>query len=180
MSLGLFLTALLDEEAEQVGMNEVGFIAFNARRRCIGTQNLNSCTGVIIASQYAAILAHLAPRPPQAAREDVYAGDRHTSLMMEYVVGLYRQHQNFFPSEEPSWVVSALWRGQIALPDQKAIIEDRLRQINLTPATAYYVVITEPASTSTGKGTIFIDGRGGGFPAIYVEDQLIAGPPSRS
>ena len=96
---------------------------------------------------------------------------------MHALVDLYRRHQNVFLLGEPSWVVSAVWRGQIALPSQKAMIVDTLKEINRTPATAYYLVITEPASPSTGKGTIFIDGRGNGFPAIYVEDQLIAGPP---
>lgn len=177
MSLGLFLTALLDEEAEEVGMNEVGFIAFHTPTRCIGTRNLNSCTGVIIASQHAAILAHIAPLPPYAAENDFHAGDRHTSLMMEDLADLYRRHENYFLTEKPSWVVSALWNEEIALPSQKAIVEESLRQINLTPATVNYQVITRQTPRGPGKGTIFIDGRGGSFPAIYVEDQLIAGPP---
>ncbi|KAF1348483.1 hypothetical protein BDV97DRAFT_186865 [Delphinella strobiligena] len=111
MSLGLFLTALRSEEVEEVAMNEVRLATFYRAtdKPCLGTQNLNSCTGVIIASQLAAILGHIAPRPPQRAMNDPDAGDRHMNTMMDRIVELYRGNQSLFPAEKPSWVVSAIW-----------------------------------------------------------------------
>lgn len=58
-----FLQALADREVVDVKMNGVSSASFvGPSLKAIGTQNLNSCMAVMMASTKGAVLAHIAPR----------------------------------------------------------------------------------------------------------------------
>jgi hypothetical protein len=182
MSDGLFFQALQRGEAHEVAMDEVRFIAFTEQSlRCIGTRNLNGCTAVMVVSQYGAILSHIPPRPVTTRHDIPEAGDQHCAEKMNEMVAAYHENRRYFPADEPSWVVSALWEDKIALLSQRHIIEMKLREIGLDTAGANYMAVMPPQSHDSTKGTVFIDARVNGFPRVYVEDILVGGSrPSTS
>jgi hypothetical protein len=165
-----------------VAMDQASFVSFQGRRRCIGTSDLNSCTVVMIVSQLGAILAHISPNP-NTDLSNLSAGDQHLERLMNDVAHLYNQYSSHFPQGRKSWVVSAVYQSEIALPGQIEIIGRTFRRLGLTYKTAYYDVLDSDAPRGPAKGTVFIDGRGP-EPLIYVEDQLVdptaPPPPSHS
>ena len=158
----------------EVAMNEVRVVSFQTGPfKCIGTRNLNGCTAVTIASPYAAVLAHIAPRAFDADPNDVDAGDNNCKAKMDQLVGFYNQYKQFFPPGRTTWVISALYRGQPALPDQRRIIEEKLQQADLTFVDTMYLVLEANEPRGPEKGTVLIDARNEGQPMIYVEGQVV-------
>lgn len=154
-----------------VGMDEVLFNDFRSRR-CLGTEDLNSCSVAMIVSEYGAILAHIAPRSPTAGISDMEAGTRFMKRKMDEVVALYHNYQKYFPAEKVSCVVTALYRGEVALPDQEHIMAEKLRDVGLDPVVRHYHVSRSTFSPPTG--TVLIDARDErGMPRVYIADQEI-------
>jgi len=153
-------------------MNEVRFVVLQPTgKRCIGTSDLNGCTVVAIVSPYAAILAHI-PSTPDVASPSPQAGDRNVRAKIDEVAILFHQHTNYFPSQSTTWVVSAVYEGIIALPDQKVIIEEKLQQMGLVYAQVIYVVKRAGEPRPPAHGTVFVDARGGS-PVVYVDDRRV-------
>ena len=151
-------------------MDDVQFQAFHGSTTAIGTGNLRSCSVVLVASQTAAILAHIAPR-----------GDEHAVHMMDRFKNLYQEQRTLhFASNKEVWVVMGMIAqgGQLemALTDQKSIIDAKLTAMGLgNRKDATYTFKLRPARSSPtfpGKGTVFVDGKGSN-PAIYVEDKQV-------
>ncbi len=88
------------------------------------------------------------------------------------MAALYKQKKKYFPNDKPTYVVSALYGKQVALPSLQTIFVQKLRRMGLEPENLYYDVVVPPLPEN-GKGTVFIDGRKGGFPVLYVEDKQI-------
>lgn len=158
----------------EVAMNEVRVVSFQTGPyKCIGTRNLNGCTAVTIVSPYAAILAHIAPRALDADSNDIDAGDNNCKAKMDQVVAFYNQYNQFFPPGRTTWVISALYRGQPALPDQRRIIEEKLQQAGLAYANAMYLVLEANEPRGPEKGTVLVDATNGGQPIVYVEGEAV-------
>ncbi|TAQ86989.1 hypothetical protein B7494_g4696 [Chlorociboria aeruginascens] len=154
-------------------MNKVKFLAFRKSKvSSIGTANLNGCSAVMIVSRYGAILAHIPPRPPNSDPNDRHAGDRNTRARMDEVKALYTKHNKFFPAGTNSWVACAVYRGQLALPDQEKILQDGLDGLGFKQPFVTYVAGLEESSF-TGQGTVFIDGSKA-MPVVYVEDNVVS------
>ena len=169
---GLFEQAVVDRHAIEVHMDEVMFVDFaRGSIRCVGTAQLNGCTAVAIASPYGAILAHIPPHPNRD-RNNPYAGDNHVEEKMKEFVSLYRQFQSYFPAGMSTWVVSPMYQGEIALPDQRDIIERKLQEVGLAPGDSTYFVVRSTDPRGPGKGTVLIDAREE-VPIIYVEDRRV-------
>lgn len=155
-----------------VAMNEVKFVAFT-EKSAIGTKDLAGCSVVIIASIYGAILAHIPPRPiPNTP--DTYAGDQNVRRLMEEVGRLYNEKRNYFP-ETDTYAVFAIYEGNIALPDQKNIIEEGITRMGLHPFnTILYITPRDP--TNQAHGTVFVDSlnRGSQKPVVYSEDRIVS------
>ena len=176
MSNGLFVRALRRGEAHEVAMNEVCFVAFTGKSlRSVGTRNMNGCTIVMIVSQYGAILAHIPPRPAAARDTDPQAGDQQCTQRMSELADIYRTFRRVFPTDTRSWVVSALWEDEIALPCQRQIIEAKLREMGLNHSSANYRAVMPSQSDDNTKGSVFIDARVARPPQVYVEDILVRG-----
>jgi len=150
-------------------MDEVQFQAFHPPTTAIGTQDLRSCSVVLVVSPMAAILTHIAPR-----------GDAHVAKMMDQFAHLYQEKKDYFPSKKETWVVSGMIDigGQSVMPleDQKRIIDTKLAAMGLGDLKdATYKFQLRPAATSPtfpGKGTVFVDGDGP-RPIVYVEDKAV-------
>ncbi|KAL1850488.1 hypothetical protein Daus18300_012902 [Diaporthe australafricana] len=165
-----------------VPMGEVRFIAFS-NTLAIGTRGLGSCSVALVVSQHGAILAHIPPLPlepssPPAsaqskAESDPYAGDKNVRKMMGYVKDLYNYNRSFFPTSN-THVVCALYQGEVALPDQMAIMRDVFREMGLDPVRHTYDVPGNRAIPGQGTviATSFLDGQ---FPSVWVEDKLVVG-----
>ncbi len=119
-----------------VQMNSFNILRLG-HKRCIGTRDLNACTGVVIQSPIAIILAHIAPRPSNATETDVTAGDQHVSTMMDRVMQLFETHKQYFPSATTGSGVYAFFLRRVGLPDQKRVVEEKLSNAGLTLAAHY-------------------------------------------
>ena len=160
-----------------VGMDGVKFLAFGTEgRNILLTQDLNGCSGVVIVSRLAAILAHIAPCPDMRTN-DPNAGLKHVRDRMREVMTLYQTYRGYFIRGNETLVISAMNECQISLPHHKELIEKLLEHFELTHATVTYLVLPARQPRWTSKGTIVIDGRRP-IPQVYVEDQLIL--PSRT
>lgn len=167
---GLFNVAKGRGETYEIGMDEVLFTPFEGTKRCTGTEELNSCTVVTLVSSLGAILAHIPPRP-KLTSSDPEAGDHHTEEKMDEFGRLFHRYRDSFPPGKTTWVVSAIFQGEIALPHQKAIIERKLGEFGLTYTNSAYMVIMDQVRPP--KGTVFIDARGE-KPLVYVEDHCLS------
>jgi hypothetical protein len=156
-----------------VAMDQVRFIAFgnDTGKYFLLTADLNSCFGVAIASSTAGILGHIPPRP-NSNLDDPFAGDRNVAARMREIAGLVRENRAHFSRYNEVLVVSGIWEGEVALPEQKQIIENSLREMGLSHANVEYSIKGRREPRSDAYGTIVIDGRGS-RPLIYVEDQRV-------
>jgi hypothetical protein len=150
-------------------MGAAHFVAFQHQIIAIGTSRLGSCSVVVIASEYGAILAHIPPHPDDGSR-DPFAGDNNASYMMAEVAQLFHRYGNFFPQPE-AVVVYAWYNGAVALPDQVDIMYSSLREMGLNPVFRTYRV---PARHFQGSRTVVAIRDGNQRRVrIYVEDQPI-------
>jgi len=153
-------------------MNKVKFLYFGQNRlTSIGTANLNRYYGIIIASNYGAIIAHISPRPNHYS-SDLYAGDRHAEAKMQEVTAVYNTNKKYFQTGGNSWVIYAVFDGGVALPDQQILIQDGLTRLGLGYSLATYTA-GGPKDSFPGQGTIFVD-RKGTTPVVYIEDRIVS------
>ncbi|KAJ5952177.1 uncharacterized protein N7479_010590 [Penicillium vulpinum] len=164
-----FAEALADDELVDVNMDEVAYVSFvGSSLKAIGTQNLNSCMAVMMASTKGAVLAHIAPR--SGFTNDPDDSINHTRNMMGTF--LQKCHQVFSIAEiKHSVLVYAKFDGQIAMPDQRDFIHSVFLENleNNQFPREYSYTVRVGGHSSPGMGTIFIDGRNGP-PKLYVED----------
>lgn len=163
---------LLDQwrrQATVVPMGGIMFVSFQ-NTSAIATEHLGSCSVVVIASAYAAILAHIPPLPGQYTT-DPHAGDIQAQTFMNQVANLYQQHSSFFPSAQ-GVVVCAMFNGSVALPSQRDIMSSSLQRMGIRTAIRTYTVPTY--QHFAGRGTVIAFGptSTNPYPLIYVEDRL--------
>lgn len=137
-------------------MNDYKILTYTPRW-CIGTRDLNGCTEVVIQSPIAIILAHISPRPGRAGSSDPHAGDRHMANKMDDVIDLYQKHSEYFPTDSTASAVYAwiVGQSQVALPDQKAIVERKLAHAGLRTSSYSYEVPTG-RNMNSGRGTVHV------------------------
>jgi hypothetical protein len=170
-TMSLLDRAWAEGTAYNVAMDEVKFLQFDpSGLSSIGTANLNGCSAVMIVSIYGAILGHIPPRP-DGTSQDLDAGDRHARMKMQEVATLFTTYKNYFPSGGNTWVLCAVFQGEVALPDQQKIMQDGLSNLGLSLSSITYVV--GRMGSNPGKGTVFIDGSVQ-VPIVYVEDKNVS------
>lgn len=152
-----------------VPMGDVQFVTFQ-QMPAIGTRDLGSCSVVVLASAYGAILAHIPPQPARPSA-DPMAGDNNVRSIMDRVATLYERYKTHFPSADTA-VICAWFQGTVALPDQMNIMVRRLQRMGLQPVIKTYHV---PGNRNLpGQGTVIvIGGVNQRRSQIYVEDRLI-------
>ncbi|CAK7231177.1 hypothetical protein SCUCBS95973_007822 [Sporothrix curviconia] len=105
-----------------VEMGDVDIVNFDVCA-AIGTYGLNGCSVALVASPYAAILAHIPPRP-DLTDADPNAGDNNTRVIITDFAQLYETHINFFPDGD-NHIIYAVFKGDSKplVPEHVAIIE---------------------------------------------------------
>lgn len=157
---------------QRVPMDDVGFLKFSKDgNQYLGTAGLNSCAAVVIVSQKAAILAHIAPRP-SAQNIDKATGDAHVKTKLSEVKRLLDQHANEFYGQQAGCVVAyAVYQGKVALESQVQIIGALLTKWQFPTNPIPYYVMDSKEIKDSANGTVLIDATGK-VPAVYVEDAL--------
>ncbi|KAL6230755.1 hypothetical protein BDW75DRAFT_221838 [Aspergillus navahoensis] len=169
MAIPRFSQALADREVLDVKMNGIGSVSFvGSGLKAIGTQNLNGCMAVIMASTRGAVLAHIPPLPFPTTDPD--ACINHTRNLMGPF--LNRCRVTFSDQEiKNSVLVYAMYTGQVAMPAQRDYIHSVfLENLEKNQFPREYSYSVQPGGhTSPEKGTVFIDGRSG-RPKLYIEN----------
>lgn len=156
-----------------VKMNSVEYMRFQPGGKIfLGTEDLNGCTAVVIVSKNAAILAHISPRP-SGQNTNQATGDTHVKAKMQQLRNLLGQHLNDFKQGTGGVVVYAVYMGEVALRDQKDIIEAQFKSWKLPFQSASYPVLQPGAPRPPAKGTVLVDA-GGEAPVVWVEDKAVA------
>ncbi|KAL5400595.1 hypothetical protein PMIN03_012244 [Paraphaeosphaeria minitans] len=166
-----FRTAITRREAKDIRMNAFDIAFFSQTPFSIGTDGLGSCSVVLVVSPYAALLGHVSPLPDNANPNDPLAGDNHVRSFMDRLTQYYLQYQQYFPKSPHSWVVCAVYRDSVALPDQQRIMETKLRDVGLKVDISK----TYPVPTLTDhldRGSVFVDARGSTV-QVYVEGTVV-------
>ncbi|KAL9131343.1 MAG: hypothetical protein Q9217_000722 [Psora testacea] len=162
------------DQLQLVQMNQAKYLRFEPKAKtCLGTENLNACTAVVIVSRYAAILGHFSPRP-SAADANTATGDAHIKTKMDELHTLLAQHLGN-SAQKPSSisiVVYAVYMGTTALQNQKELIEAQLKVWKMPFISIPYQVLENRERRGPAKGTVLIDPRDGAT-GVYVEDKLV-------
>jgi len=157
-----------------VAMDEIKFLRFGENEiTSIGTANLNGCSAVMIISAFGAILGHIAPLPDDHFNR-LTAGNDHARSKMDLLESLYTAKKRHFPTGSNSWVVCAMFEGEVGLPEQQKIFEDTLLNLDLPYTFRTYTATAtrNRQGTTTGQGTVFIQSNGNS-PLVYIEDVLM-------
>lgn len=89
---------------------------------------------------------------------------------MNEVAALFTRYSSYFQGNRV-WVVYAVLGGWIALPDQKAIIDQTLQRLGIDYTNHPYTVVPG-AFRAPGHGTIVVDARTGS-PDVYIDDRRV-------
>lgn len=151
-----------------VEMGDVNIVNFDVYA-AIGTYGLNGCSVALVASPYAAILAHIPPRP-DLTNADPHAGDNNTRAIMADFAQLYETYINFFPDGD-SHIICAVFEGdnEPPVPEHVAIIEAAFWAMGLVPEMHHYQIPIN--HNRIGEGTVVVVSNGPGLaPTVYVQD----------
>lgn len=135
------------------------------------TEGLNGCSGIVIISPYAGILAHIPPIP--RATTDPTAGMRNVNLVMARVEQMYRENLRYFPTTH-TWTVAAMYQSSIALQEQVTAISTVLTRLGLSPRMVTYDVVRPGMTRTPDKGTIIITAIAQGqFPIVMLDGRRL-------
>jgi len=113
---------------KMIAMNQIKYLHFAENKQSLDIENLNSCTIVVIASSTDVILDHFFSLS-QDASVNAVAEDAHIQVKMNQISALLKNHkQNFSTNDSIELIAYAVYRGEIALPSQKTIIESHFKQ----------------------------------------------------
>ena len=152
----MFQKAKAANKLEMVPMDRARHIHFAANKHGLGTEDLNACMAVVIASPTGAILGHFSPRP-QGAPANAPAGDTHIQAKMDDIDALLKEHKHDFPTGGSAGVIAyAVYRGAIALPSQKEMIESRFQHWKIPLKGFDYTVLEANQPRPPGKGSVMV------------------------
>jgi hypothetical protein len=152
-------------------MGDVRLTLFDSHdeTRFVCTQDLNGCSAVVIVSTKACIMAHVPPLPSYT--DDPYVGSSNARYMMDRVRSKFVANRQFFP-ECQSWVIVATWGGQLALPEQAAILEATMDQLGIPRRTVTYTALPRGAPRTELKGTVMVVANPQDKPRVWIEGEL--------
>ena len=169
----MFQKAKAAKKLEMVPMNRAKHIHFAPNKHGLATENLNSCTAVVIASPLGAILGHFSPRPEGAPANEA-AGDAHIQAKMNDIDALLTAHKQDFPKGGSAGIIAyAVYRGAIALPSQKKIIESRLKKWEIPLKDFDYTALDADQPRPSGKGSVMVIYQGEKV-YVFLEDKIRA------
>lgn len=161
---GKFHNAFANRSLTIVDFNEAKFQSFSDIPRMIGTQGLRGCFVVLIASRYAAILAHIGPAS--------------VTSVMGQVSSLFEAKKQTYFQDKDVWIIMAqlLDASNAALDSAKQVIIRTLAEMGLPrPEDASYSFRLESNGESPefpDKGTVVV-GLVGGRIEAWVENRML-------
>lgn len=173
-NMSWFQQAVESRQATAVAMNGLGFIAFS-QTSCIDTDQLESCSVIIIIFLYTALLRHVFPCSDNSDPDDTNAEDNHVRSFMKRFIDYYRRCRSWFPDPSSSWIICAVFEGAIALFDQQKIMKRALGDVRLKVDKSYTYQVPFK-DDDRDRGSVFIDVRGGTV-KVYVKDRLVENLP---
>jgi hypothetical protein len=178
MSKGRLTLELEQRKASLVGINDVKFLVFPTADgyntlKSLGANGLSACSVVVVASSYAAILAHIGPNIEGDDRPDSFI--ILAENMMSEIERLYNEHKKYFPLNTQRYVIVATINGQVLTDGQRDVMINRLKAMGLPdPAEVHRPM--QPPTQSGPLGTVMVSGIYGAAnsPEILLEDVLLA------
>ncbi len=169
-----------------VPMNHHDIIRFGeAGMWCLATVDLNACHAVVIVSKKAAILTHIAPRPPEAIRDRYSTSEDWIRDMMTKVISCFIANKQYFEHQGSGGIVIyGIHNKEIALPDQVKLLAATVQKIvgsNTRPVAYNVLGSSEPRNSD--KGIVLVDGsQSAQPPVVWVEDKRysLATPESKT
>jgi hypothetical protein len=170
-----FRDAVAAGDAKEVEMNSYDGVVYGRTKTCIGTDQLGACHAVVIVSRKAAIVGHVAPRPPSSTYTYEDAGNDHVANFMDRLINYSWVYESLFPSDPNAWVICATFGGEVALPNQQEIIIAKLDDagFQVDASRTYKVPFT---ASNPDRGSVFVDGRGDTI-KVWVEEKLVYSVP---
>ncbi len=90
---------------------------------------------------------------------------------MDQISTLLKSHKQDFPTNGSTGLIAyAVYRGEIALPSQKTIIESCFKQWGIPLKCVEYIVLEQSHERPSGKGTIMVLHQNGKV-YLFVEDK---------
>ena len=174
-STGLFAQAQREKWLCTIAMNDVQFLAFHQSSiSAIRIKDLSGCSVVMITSQHEAILAHIVSWPSMINSQNQHVSDQNAQALMNWVASLYTQQQIYF-SIADIFIVCAVYAGNVALSDQKRIIENNILQMGLSHLfSLFYDVPTNCANLGQETTLIDIKDHVEQRSAVYMENKLVS------
>jgi hypothetical protein len=178
MSKGRLTLELEQRKASLVGINDVKFLVFPIADgyntlKLLGANGLSACSVVVVASSYAALLAHIGPNIEGDDRPDSFI--RLAEHMMSEIERLYNEHKKYFPPNIQRYVIVATINGQVLTDGQRDVMINRLKAMGLPdPAEVHRPI--QPPTQSGPLGTVMVSGIYGAAnsPEILLEDVPLA------
>jgi len=124
--------------------------------------------------QHKAILTHIAPQSPMTDSQNKHTNDKNVQALMSQVASLYTQWQTYF-SVADTFVICAFYEEEVALPNQKRIIENNISQMSLLQLLfLLYNVFTNCANSGQESTLINVKEHVRQKSAVYVKNKLIS------
>lgn len=112
--------------------------------RYLATAALNSCTGVVIVSPEAGILAHIAPLPPgttqQHLNQNPNVANVNARSLLQAVANLYQANRSMFATSQ-TYVVAGIFGDRPAMPDVIRMINQFFANLRLPVIWKSYPVV---------------------------------------
>ena len=106
-TMGLVAQAVQQGLVDLVKTNEVKFMQFTkptkGRVATLGVQGLGACSVIVLASDYAAILAHVGPNEPGARADDTKSFVRLANNKVNEIEELYRRNEQYFGNDSHAY-----------------------------------------------------------------------------
>lgn len=173
---------LPDQRRVIVAMNsvDIAFWLLETAVEYLATSNLNGCTGVVVVSPQAGILAYIAPVPLGTTREslarDPYTGLRNAQSLLLEVARLYQTHRAKFSSTQ-TFVVAGIFNNNPAMGDVVRLINSFFANLRLSVAWKDYRVLDASVSRPVGHSSIIIHAATRGrMPTVYLNSVPINQP----
>lgn len=173
------ILGLLPHEKTIVATNDVGgaFWPPETAVKYLATGFLNACTGIVIISPLAGILAHIAPLPPGSTRESLArnpnAAVQNAQNLLRNVAQLYNANRAKFSSTQ-TIVVAGIFDNSPAMGQVIHVINAFFANLGLPIIWQSYPVLNADTRRPFGYSSIIIHAATrGATPIVYLNSVRI-------
>lgn len=175
----LLTLAIEEGVVDLVGINEVKFLEFRrpAPREILslGAQGLSACSIIVVASDKAAIVAHIGPNIPDSTQQDSFLRLAHSK--MDELETKYRERVHLFSNSSQTYVIYATFQRVQTCPEQVDIFRERLNTFGLRiiKESSYERSPASLMNKNRPEGTVWVVRPDPNRPTVvYVEDKIVS------